>query len=115
MSGERASIFADDDIDLSGFAPVKKPAPRTEGQKAAIREVAERKGFPSREAATPPADAEQRKPRRYTTGRNRQLNMKVTDEALRRFYALADAQRWVLGDAFERAVGALEREIAAES
>jgi hypothetical protein len=66
MSGERASIFADDDIDLSGFAPVKKPAPRTEGQKAAIREVAERKGFPSREAATPPADAEQRKPRRYS-------------------------------------------------
>ena len=48
--------------------------------------------------------------RRYTTGRNRQLNMKVTEEALRRFYALADAQCWVLGEAFEHAVTALERE-----
>jgi len=29
--------------------------------------------------------------RRYRTGRNRQLNLKVTDEALRRFYALGEA------------------------
>lgn len=120
---ERASIFSeDDDLDLSEFetAPARKvSAPAV---KQAIREVAEQKGFVSRdpEPRRAPEPAPQPVPissvmprRRYTTGRNRQLNMKVTEEALRRFYALADAQGWVLGEAFEHAVTALERETQA--
>ena len=46
--------------------------------------------------------------RRYRTGRNRQLNLKVTDDVMRRFYALADSQDLILGEAFEQAVTALE-------
>jgi hypothetical protein len=47
MSGEekRADPFADDDLDLSGFAPVARTpvAPRNQ-----IRVVSEENGFPSR-------------------------------------------------------------------
>jgi hypothetical protein len=42
-----------------------------------------------------------------------QLNLKVRQEAVDAFYRLADAQGWVLGEAFERAVAALERELEA--
>lgn len=107
---ERASIF-DDDLDLSAFTPKTKPKP----DKDALRAVAEARGFPSREALTPePVAAEPVLQRRYRTGRNRQLNLKVTDEALRRFYALADAQGLVLGQVFEQAVEVLEAKLKAE-
>ena len=50
--------------------------------------------------------------RRYRTGRNMQLNLKVREATAATFYAMADAQGWVLGEAFERAVAALQRELA---
>lgn len=119
----RASIFdTDDDFDLSEFAPRPKTA-KPRADKDALREVAEKKGFVSREptaretapkaakAVTPPpapAAPEPMPQRRYRTGRNRQLNLKVTDDVLRRFYALADSQDLILGEAFEQAVTALE-------
>lgn len=40
-----------------------------------------------------------------------QLNLKVRQEAADAFYALADQLEIVLGEAFERAVLALQREI----
>jgi len=104
---ERASIF-DDDLDLTAFdTRPQKPKP----DKESLRAVAEARGFPSREAAPAPEPVLQR---RYRTGRNRQLNLKVTDEALRRFYALADAQGLVLGQVFEQAVEALEIKLKSE-
>jgi hypothetical protein len=114
----RASIFdGDDDFDLSEFKPRPKTA-RPRPDKDALREVAEKKGFVSREPDTPkaakavtppPAPAPEPMPqRRYRTGRNRQLNLKVSDDVLRRFYALADSQDLILGEAFEQAVAALE-------
>ncbi len=122
-SNARASIFdGDDDFDLSEFTPRPKAA-RPRADKEALREVAEKKGFVSREPAAtrevapkapkavtpPPAPAPEPIPqRRYRTGRNRQLNLKVTDDVLRRFYALADSQDLILGEAFEQAVLALE-------
>jgi hypothetical protein len=81
-----------------------------------VRGVAEQAGFHSREPAppalpVPPApEPTRREPRRYRTGRNVQLNLKVRQEAMDAFYKLADAQGWVLGEAFEHAVAALERE-----
>lgn len=48
--------------------------------------------------------------RRYRTGRNQQLNLKVRAQDAEAFYAIADAEGWVLGDAFARAVAALARE-----
>ncbi len=121
----RASIFdGDDDFDLSEFTPRPKAA-RPRADKDALREVAEKKGFVSREpaaresappekaykspkAVTPPPAPEPIPQRRYRTGRNRQLNLKVTDDVMRRFYALADSQDMILGEAFEQAVAALE-------
>jgi hypothetical protein len=111
---ERASIFDNStELDLSGFAPKKKP--KTEIPAEAVRAVAETAQFRSREPAPtakkPPA---QKEPRRYVTGRNVQLSVKVSSETRDAFYALADSQKWVLGVALEKAVAALQRELAAE-
>ncbi len=108
MSEERASLFGqEDDFDISGFKP--KPLAKPEQ----VRDVAEHAGFRSREAAAPvvPSAAPSREPRRYRTGRNIQLNLKVRREAVDAFYRIADAKGWVLGEAFEYAVTALEKSI----
>ena len=111
MSKERASIFDEDlDLDLSSFAP-KSRTLAERPDKAGIRNIAEERGFVSREA-TPSEPLLQR---RYRTGRNRQLNLKVTDDSLRRFYALADAQGLVLGEVFAQAVQALETQLKTSS
>lgn len=112
MSGERAPLFGQDtDLDLSGFKP-KAPA-----RPEQVRDVAQQAGFRSREAAPVSVEDEapRREPRRYRTGRNVQLNLKVRREAVDAFYRLADERGWVLGEAFERAIGALERELRDES
>jgi len=61
----------------------------------------------SREAQREPIA---REPRRHRTGRNIQLNIKARAETIERFYAIADRKGWVLGETFERAIAALERE-----
>lgn len=101
---ERASLF-DDDLDLSQFSP--KKAPKAEPAEV-VREVAERANFQSREPVKP-----QRKPdRRRRTGRNIQLNLKVTDTARDLFYQVFDSfrakdDRVTQGEVFELAVRAL--------
>ena len=109
MSGGRASMFEqDDDLGLGEFKP-KAPA-----RPEQVRGVAEQAGFRSRDPQStdpPPAMPERREPRRYRTGRNVQLNLKVRQEAVDAFYRLADERGWVLGETFERAVSALEREL----
>jgi hypothetical protein len=114
MNGERASVFGEeDDLDISGFVPklVEIPAANPEQ----VRAVSEAASFHSREPkilpAVPPAPPK-REQRRYRTGRNAQLNIKVTPETLEDFYALVDSQGWVQGEAFERAIEALKRELA---
>jgi hypothetical protein len=123
MSEKRAGVF-EDDLDISGFAP--KPSARAEQVKAVAEEV----GFHSRGPVAPqvlaqlpiraerpakapsPAPAEERREqRRYRTGRNQQLNLKVRAQDAAAFYAIADAEGWVLGDVFARAVAALAREL----
>lgn len=99
MSSERASIFGDD-LDLSSFEP-KQPASARE-----VRDVAEKAGFSSREPAAAPIDPVRREQRRYRTGRNVQLSLKVRQEDLNAFYQLADREGIVLGEAFARAVTA---------
>jgi len=115
---ERASIFENDmDFDVSGFAP-KKTDGGGEAPPEIVRAVSEASSFPSREpvkTATPARQSSnfsKREPRRYRTGRNVQLNIKVRSETLDSFYALADRQGWVLGEALERAVAALEKELS---
>jgi hypothetical protein len=104
MSKTRASIFGDDDLDLSGFAP---KAPTAEE----IKPVAEASNFRSREpVALAPAPLI-RQPRRYRTGRNMQLNIKATAETIADFNAICDRHRWVAGETLQRALDALKREL----
>jgi hypothetical protein len=114
MMSERASIFdSDPDFDVSKFVP-KQSKPKTETSAEAVRAVAEGSDFRSREPAPAPspkkATAEKER-RRYTTGRNVQLNIKVRSETLDAFYSIADAEKWVLGETLERAVAALQKEL----
>ncbi len=96
MGQDRADPF---DLDLSSF----KPAPtKLQARPEAIRQVSEANNFPSRV-------------RRRRTGRNVQLNIKVTPEALHRFTAVADRNRWTFGETFERALDALFNHTAGRS
>ena len=116
---ERASIFdsGDTDFDVSGFVP-KKEERTGEAPREIVRAVSEASRFPSREPVRTAAPAKKtsmaqtREPRRHRTGRNVQLNIKVRSETLDSFYALADAQGWVLGETLEKAVAALEKELS---
>ena len=113
---ERANPFGD----LGDFTPAQaKPKPDL----AVIDQVAEANGFPSRKPSAPPAvystevsppaasvdQAPVRKQRRYTTGRNKQINIKATDETIQRLYQLADARGVPLGELLEQALNALEQ------
>jgi len=97
-------------LDLSEFQPI--PAKRPD--KAAVAQAAEKANFKSREpkAATAPAQAAPmaRATRRRRTGRSAQLNLKVRPDTIEVFYAIADANGWVLGEAFEKAVDLLAKE-----
>jgi hypothetical protein len=113
MSGKRASVFdAEADLDVTGFSPKGGGTPPVPPEQ--VRVVSEAARFQSRE---PPrevsAQPSRREPRRYRTGRNIQLNIKARADVIDAFYAIADQQGWVLGETFERAVAALERELGA--
>lgn len=99
----RANPFAD----LGDFAP-NAPAKPVEAQQ--IERIANEMGFPSRQAATAPTVAKSTLGRRrYTTGRNQQLNIKATATTIERFYRLADRQGVPLGELLEQALQALEK------
>lgn len=87
---------------------------------AVIERVAHDNDFPSRQpvrsAATAPSPAESgRARRRYTTGRNKQINIKATDTTIERFYRLADQQHVPLGELLERALEVYERSVSKAS
>jgi hypothetical protein len=78
----------------------------------AVRAVAEGARFQSREPVKAPGPREQR---RYRTGRNIQLNTKVTTSTRDGFYEISDRYKWVLGETLERALQALRRELENEN
>lgn len=112
----RASIFEDEESDLADFSPQRISLLSSKPEE--VRAVSENASFRSREPIVNAASTtEARTPavepkeiRRYRTGRNVQLNLKVRQADADAFYALADRGGWVLGDAFARAVEALRRE-----
>jgi hypothetical protein len=65
-----------------------KPKKETPVAEDAIARIAEENNFPSRQAAKTPKEL-RRERRVYTTGRNRQFNIKATDETVERFEAWA--------------------------
>jgi hypothetical protein len=102
---ERQNAFADLNEEF-------QPKPRkSEGKpidKQAIEKLAEDHGFPSRrpEKTLAQPTIEPRK-RRNATGRNKQINIKTTAEAIDLLYKLADAKRVPLGEILENALEAL--------
>ena len=113
MSKLRASIFESEaEIDVAAFSPktaidVKAPAAEQ------VRAVAEAAHFRSREAPAPkPKEPPKRAARRYRTGRNVQFNVKALKETVDVFYAVTESQNWVLGYTLQRAIEALQRELA---
>lgn len=95
--------------DLSDFT-AKTQAKPVEPQQ--IERIATEMGFPSRQpVATPARPLGTQVRRRYTTGRNQQLNVKATAETVARFYRLADQQGVPLGELLEQALQALEKAI----
>jgi len=107
---ERAGLF-EEDLDLSQFTS-HKPAKAEQPLAEAVRAVAETAKFQRREPAKPPI---QRQQRRYRTGRNIQLNTKVTMSTRDGFYEISDRYNWVLGETLERALQALRRELEKDS
>ena len=102
----RVNSFEIRNSDLEDFKP--KKAPTTKPTIEHINEVAEKTGFHSRQPEKFQEPVKAIRSRRYTTGRNQQLNLKVTETTLRKFYAIADELNVPLGEVFERAVAALE-------
>jgi hypothetical protein len=113
----RANPFGDLDDFAAQGAPKPKPVAA-----AAIEELAQASGFPSRKAArqaettaapapvpAPVASPPVRTQRRRTTGRNRQINIKATEETITALYRIADELDLPLGAVLERALAALEQ------
>jgi hypothetical protein len=101
----RVNAFADLNSALPAFTvKPKKDKPLAE---EAITRMAEEHNFPSRQAPKPKEP--KRKRRVHTTGRNRQFNVKATNDTVERFYKMADEQKVPLGALLERALDALER------
>jgi len=94
MSGNPMRADPGADLDLSDFKPAAK---RPTLERQTIREVSEAVGFPSR--APGPVKAAQRRRR---TGRNVQLNLKVTAETAERFADLADQREVCFGELLEQ-------------
>src|SRR6202451_157230 len=90
---ERVNPFADLNTSPPLFTlKTRKEKPIAE---EAISRIAEENNFPSRQA--PRATREPRRKRRvYTTGRNRQFNIKATTETVDRFYRMADERKVAL-------------------
>jgi hypothetical protein len=113
---ERAGIFDDQpEFDVSGFVPKAQGVAKEDlPDREAVRAVSEAANFPSREPATRKQTMPtlKRERRLHRTGRNIQLNMKVRAEDHEAFYAIANKHNWVLGEAFEHAIAALQRELA---
>jgi transcription initiation factor TFIIIB Brf1 subunit/transcription initiation factor TFIIB len=103
----RANPFGD----LDDFAPqgeIRPVAPE------AIDQLAQASGFPSRKAQGKAPSAQvspaPRRPRRHITGRNRQINIKATEETIDTLYRIADELGLPLGAVLEQALVALENQ-----
>jgi hypothetical protein len=90
--------------------PVFEVKPKAEKSlaKDAVDRIADDNGFLSRQPRKASA-APARKRRVYRTGRNRNFSMKATNEAVERFYKMADDRKITLGALLEMALDALDR------
>lgn len=111
MAQDHGDIFKDTDLNLDRFQP--KPAATNRPTPQELRPIAESTKFVSRQPkdpGTPPVPLLRRGNRR--TGRTVTVTLKTTPEHSNRFYAIAEAQDWLVGETFERALQALEEKLA---
>ena len=111
---KRASIFDDAaelDVDVGAFKP--EIAAPLEPDRETLKAISEASNFPSRQAKPVQASTStKREPRRHRTGRTAQFNVRTTPQTVDEFYRLADQKGWLVGETLERALAALQREIA---
>ncbi len=101
----RVNPFADLSKPLPSFTV--KPRKEKPVAEEAIARMAEENNFPSRQA---PKEREVRRKRRvYTTGRNRQFNLKASDRTIERFQKMADERNVAQCVLLELALDALDR------
>jgi hypothetical protein len=100
---------------VNAFADLKEPPsfttkPKKETQVAeeVITRISDDNQFVSRQAPKPPKEP-RRKPRRYRTGRNQQINIKATNETIEKFIKTADERHVPLGELLRLALDALDR------
>jgi hypothetical protein len=103
---ERVSPFAN--VDLSDFATPSKTEKKTDP--TIVEEVAANTGFPSRQ----PVQHTKKRGRPRSTGRNVQINLKVTSDARDLLFELADRTEKVYGEIFEDALLLLKAKLDAE-
>ena len=116
---QRANPFnMEDEDDPIAAAALLNKATHTDA--SAIRSIAEQRGFPSRESPSSVLASDKspvsapRARRVHRTGRNRQLTIKVSEEAFNQFYGLADKQGVVLGEAFQQALDAWAEKLGSD-
>ena len=110
MEKERASLGFGDELDAFDPADWTPKPEKTTNDRPPVEETkaaADAAGFKSREPDLSKPEKKRQK-RRHTTGRNVQFNMKARQEDIDAFYAIADANGWVLGEALQHAVIALK-------
>jgi hypothetical protein len=105
----RASIFEEDDP----LAPAPVPVRPTPEQVRAVADAAT--SFRSRESAPAMATPARRPPRTYRTGRTATFSVKARPDSIDAFYAIAERHNWKAAETFERALAALQRELAREA
>lgn len=101
---QRVNPFADLNDPPAFTTKPKKEAPVAE---QTIARIADDNNFPSRQAAKPATP--RRKPRRFRTGRNQQLNIKATNETIEKFMKAADDRHVPLGELLRLALDALDK------
>lgn len=106
---ERINPFGD----LGDFVSTQVKQKLPIDSRAVIDEVAEENNFPSRQPArqstvTTDQSSALRSQRRYTTGRNKQINIKATDQTIDRLHRIADKLGVPLGEVLARALQALD-------
>jgi hypothetical protein len=85
-----------------------KPKPEKRVEEAVVAEVARENNFPSRQPPKRDAEQKRRQQRRYRTGRNQHLGIKVTEETREKFYKAVDARGVPQGELLRLALDALE-------
>jgi len=116
----RDDPFADANklIDVSDFAQDPLTAKRKDVDQAKLSSLARATGFdrsmesPASVSSPQPGSVSQSlKQRRYTTGRDTQLNLKCKAETKARFIRIADARQTTLGALFEQMLNTYEKQI----